>query len=148
MKSVSAVLGAAALVAACAAPGGAPEREAPPAPWSPDEGHGVASNDGTYWVAYLLDPEEIPLNEDFDLVVRVFDGATRSRLQPDAEVAVDARMPAHGHGMLQDPVLEELPDGALRVRGLRLHMIGRWELYVDLTRGPFTERAQFEIVLE
>lgn len=129
-----------------AAPTGPAEPPAP-APWSPDEGRGVASNDGGYWVTWLMGPEGVPLNEDFDIEVRVFD-QTRAHRADDVEVRVDARMPAHGHGMLQDPELVELPDGALAVRGLRLHMIGRWELYVDLRRGPLTERAQFEIVLE
>ena len=39
-------------------------------------------------------------------------------------------------------------DGHFTVEGMLFHMVGRWELYLDVTRGPLTERAQFEVVLE
>ena len=117
------------------------------APWSAEEGLGFASNDGRYWITLLPDVEEFPLNETFGLELRVFDGATRSELV-DAEVQVDARMPAHGHGMKQDVAPTEQPDGSYRVEDVLLHMVGHWELYVDLTDGAVTERAQFDIDLE
>ena len=118
-----------------------------PAPWSAEEGLGAYSNGGQYWVVYIPSDEEIPLNEDFDIEVRVYDGETRSRLV-DAEVTVDARMPAHGHGMKLDPTPMQQDDGSYEVEGMLLHMVGHWELYVDLTVGPFTERAQFDIEME
>jgi hypothetical protein len=45
-----------------------------------------------------------------------------------------------------EPALS-IEDGVLVARGMLLHMIGHWELYVDLTRGPLTERAQFDFEL-
>lgn len=117
------------------------------APWPADQGIGVESNGGRYWVVYIPSQSEIPLNEEFDVELRVYDGATRSRLV-DAEVAVDARMPAHGHGMKIDARPIPNPDGSYAVPGMLLHMVGHWELYVDLTVGPITERAQFDIELE
>jgi hypothetical protein len=116
-------------------------------PWSPDEGRGVLSNAGSYWVS-TLGPPEYPQNEEFDLVVRVLDGPTRTRLVRGAEIHVDARMPAHGHGMTHDATLEAQPDGSWIARGLLFHMVGHWELYVDVRRGAITERAQFDIELE
>jgi len=29
-----------------------------------------------------------------------------------------------------------------------LHMIGRWEIHVDVLNGPLIERAQFDLELE
>jgi hypothetical protein len=118
------------------------------APWSPDEGHAMPSNAGTYWVSVLGPDGGFPLNEEFDVVVRVLDGPTRSRVVRDAQIRVDARMPAHGHGMKHDATLEPQPDGSWLARGMLLHMVGHWEIYVDLRRGPVTERAQLDVDLE
>jgi len=129
------------------APAPAARKASPAPPWSPEEGRGVLSNAGSYWVS-TLGPAEWPQNEEFDLIVRVLDGPTRTRVVRDAEIRLDARMPAHGHGMTRDVKLEPQPDGSWLARGLLFHMVGHWELYVDLRRGPITERAQFDIDLE
>ncbi|MFT5049031.1 MAG: hypothetical protein ACI8QZ_000420 [Chlamydiales bacterium] len=117
------------------------------APWPSEEGVGVESNGGRYWVVYVPPEPEIPLNEEFDLELRVFDAATRSWLV-NAEIALDARMPAHGHGMKIEPTPVQNAEGGFDVPGMLLHMVGHWELYVDLTEGAVTERAQFDIELE
>ena len=123
------------------------------APWSPEEGWGTVSLDGSYWVTYLLHGEavyddEIPLNEDFEVEVRVFDAETRSQTVGGVDVRVDAQMPIHGHGMKQDARAVRQPDGSWRAKPMLLHMTGPWEIHVDITRGALTERAQFEIDLE
>jgi len=117
------------------------------APWPSEEGIGVESNGGRYWVVYIPQVAEIPLNEEFDMEVRVFDAATRSWLV-NADLTLDARMPAHGHGMKIDAAPVQNADGGYDVPGMLLHMVGHWELYVDLTEGAITERAQFDIELE
>jgi len=148
-----------ALPPGCAAPrppapkppeaAGTPEAgEVAPAPWPPGEGVGTLSNDGGYWVAYVPPAGGVPLNEGFSLGVQVFDAETRSRLVDGIDVVVDARMPAHGHGMNSAPEVKRAPDGSFAAGGMLLHMTGHWELYVDITRGPLTERAQFDIDLE
>jgi len=117
--------------------------------WTADEGVGGLSNAESYWVSYVLnDVDEVPLNEMFDLTVRVVDPETKEFVAASDAIRVDARMPAHGHGMKQDPVVEQNPDGSYTVRGMLLHMTGHWELYVDLRRGALTERAQFDIDIE
>jgi hypothetical protein len=117
-------------------------------PWPPEEGRATASLDGTYWVSCVLPAGELPLNEEFEFELRVLDGATRSKAVGDVEVSVDARMPEHGHGMRQAPRLEKLAPGRWRVSGFLMHMVGHWELHVDLTRGALTERAQLDLDLE
>ncbi len=133
--------------AAIEAPVPAARKASPVPPWSPDEGRAVLSNAGSYWVS-TLGPAEWPQHEEFDLIVRVLDGPTRTRVVRDAAIRLDARMPAHGHGMTRDVALEPQPDGSWLARGLLFHMVGHWELYLDMRRGPITERAQFDIDLE
>jgi hypothetical protein len=149
------------LFVACAAPPSAPPPdEAPvagtpsndaeasePAPPAPP-GVSVRSNAGSFFARILPAPEEMPLNEEFDLSLWLFrDEACREPLGRDLELAVDARMPAHGHGMTREVVPVPQPDGSWRVDGMLLHMIGHWELYLDVTRGARTERAQFDVEL-
>ena len=128
------------------APMGPIQRRTPP--WSPDEGRTARSQAGTYWVSVVFPGDEVPLNAEFEFELRVLDGATRTTPVEDAQLEVDARMPAHGHGLRQAPLLEALGPGRWRVSGLLLHMIGHWELHVDLRRGALTERAQLDLTLE
>ena len=65
---------------------------------------------------------------------------------PIEHLRVDADMPEHGHGMTVAPSLRK--EGDEFVAGpLLFHMKGRWEIFVDLTRGALTERAQHTVIL-
>jgi len=107
----------------------------------------AASARGTFRIELRPDVDPIPLNEAFafDVVVEDADGAP---LPDDAVVTIDARMPAHGHGMLRDVDLERVGPTAYRAEGMLLHMVGHWEVHVDVTRGAVVERAQADIELE
>lgn len=47
-------------------------------------------------------------------------------------IRIDARMPAHGHGMNYTPTEKALGPGHARFEGLVFHMPGRWELSFDI----------------
>jgi hypothetical protein len=111
-------------------------------------GTGAISNDGTYYVEFLSDPNPIAPRRNFELRVTIWDPTDRSHKISDATLDVDAAMPAHQHGMIRRPTVETRPDGSFIVRGMLFHMSGRWELYLDVTRSGMTERAQFEFNLE
>jgi hypothetical protein len=134
---------------------------------SAQPGAPLASSGGTYLVRYRTEPSPIPLNEPFSLEVEVLDASEPSRFAEAVSLGVEARMPAHGHGMnhvpevratldgTEDPLLRAwtaedpaLGNGRYRVRGMRLHMPGAWELQFDLTRWAVTERAQVTITLD
>ena len=66
----------------------------------------------------------------------------------DLQVQVDARMPAHFHGMNRTPKLTRQADGSFTAEGLLFHMPGHWELTFDISRGGKTERAQVDIELK
>jgi hypothetical protein len=108
--------------------------------------HELRSNNETYVVRFTPDPEPIPLNALFTLRVAVSraDGSGAARL----DLSVDAAMPEHRHGMSTQPVVERLADGTFQVRGMLLHMPGRWELYFDVRDERGVERAQRSLELE
>lgn len=107
------------------------------------------SSRGNFRIRIRPEGGSIPLNEPFAVVLDLLDPKTGQPLQDHGEVTLDARMPAHGHGMLRDVALVPDGEGSLRAEGLLFHMVGHWEFHVDLTRGPRVERAQasFELTL-
>ena len=125
-----------------------PQETVAKAPLEPGPWTWVQGNLGGFWCAYRPLPGPIESGPSFPIEVRIADseGGEALPLEVD-QVAVDARMPEHGHGMLQRVEMVKSEGGNLLVRGMRLHMGGYWELYVDLTRGAQTERAQFVIQL-
>jgi len=66
--------------------------------------------------------------------------------QPDS-VAVDARMPSHGHGMNYRPTVATLGGGRYRAEGLMFHMPGVWELVFVLREGGASGRITHTFVL-
>ena len=108
----------------------------------------VQSHAGGFWCAWRPIDGPVEMGPSFPIEVRL--AQTRAGEPLDIEspvVKVDARMPEHDHGMLQRVEIQTTQPGVFRVDGMRLHMVGYWELYVDLIRGPVTERAQFVVEL-
>ena len=118
----------------------------PLAEWTSEEGRRGTSNDGAWHIKYRTLPTAVPLNDEFGLEVAVF--AADGTRPGEVELAVDAAMPHHRHGMLQIPVVERRPDGVFTVEGLLFHMPGYWELYFDVTVDGITERTQFVVELD
>lgn len=88
----------------------------------------------------LSEPMPIPLNAPFALDIRLCDArmAELPRL-----VHVDARMPAHRHGMNYAPTVIKLDWGHYRAEGLLLHMPGEWEFVFDFAGLEQDERLGF-----
>lgn len=108
----------------------------------------IASNGGTYYVAFSPRPADMPLNEMFSLRVEVLDAARRPLPAGEVELRVDAAMPGHGHGMVTRPQVTANADGTFTADGMLLHMPGSWELYFDVQRDGIAERAQVAVELE
>ena len=137
LKRTSSLAMLAAVLAAGCGPGDGPK--------PPPSKRQVDSNGGSYSVAFESTPSPIPMNEPFDVRFTV---TAKSGSVQGITVQVDARMPAHGHGMNRVPKLTTQPDGSTRAEGMLFHMPGHWELYVDITQGGKTERAQFDVDLK
>ncbi len=88
----------------------------------------------------ILQPDrEIEVGEAFSVKLIVC-----GQDMDSAEVALDASMPAHGHGMNYTPeqtVIEQNPNAVtVQFDGLRLHMPGKWQWQVTVRRDG--ERVQ------
>jgi hypothetical protein len=109
----------------------------------------VLSADGTWRVRWRTDPAEIPIDRPFAVQVDV-SAADPAMSDADAEpeLAIDARMPHHRHGMLVRPTITRTGPGQFRVEGLMFHMPGYWELHFDVVSGGVVERAQAAVEIE
>lgn len=115
-------------------------------PWEGAER--IVSNGGDYVVFLRTDPSPIPDNAEFTATVWVFERLASGEPLKNVTLDVDAFMPEHGHGMNRVPEITRSEDGGFDVKGILFHMGGTWELYLDVTRGPITERAQRRVHLE
>lgn len=156
LRAVPAVLLSAALLVALAGCDGDTGRESAPRPLPPSSAAAanapaatVLSADGTWRVQWRTDPAMIPLDEPFAVEVHVTP-ADGDALEPEAEpeLAIDARMPHHRHGMLVRPTITRTAPGRFRVEGLMFHMPGYWELHFDVVSGGVVERAQASVEIE
>jgi hypothetical protein len=93
-------------------------------------------------------PAPIPMNAPFALRFSVDPKVAGKPGDSPIGVEVDARMPAHFHGMNRVPKVVRRPDGSYEVEGMLFHMPGHWELYFDITREGRTERAQVDVDLK
>lgn len=115
-------------------------------PGQPEE-RTVASHAGTYRVRWRPTGGAIPMGEPFDLALWVLD-ADGVALRADVDLAVDAGMPHHRHGMNVVPELLRREDGGFEARGMLFHMPGAWTMTFDVTDGPLTERAEVVVEVE
>jgi hypothetical protein len=103
------------------------------------------SNGGRFSVELETAPAAIEVNQPFDVTLAV---APKNGPATDLEVLVDARMPAHFHGMNRVAKVSRGSGNTWKAEGLVFHMPGHWELYVDITQGGVTERAQMDVDLK
>lgn len=75
------------------------------------------------------EPSPIPVSAPFSVLLTFCDLGNRLPEQ----VAVDATMPAHRHGMNYRPVVTKVAPGNFRIDGLLFHMPGEWEFVFDVT---------------
>ena len=108
-----------------------------------------------YVVELAVVPEPPKMGELFvvEAVVTDRDGVPLD----DGKVALDARMPQHGHGMETDPVDDPGQcdaagkcthvGGKYRAEGFKFHMTGGWTITVDVDgpRGPDSTSFVYEM---
>ncbi|MCB9680243.1 MAG: FixH family protein [Alphaproteobacteria bacterium] len=153
MRHLLVVVGVAALLGTgVACSGGADSRPmsspAAPADRSDDQA-GVyvrKTQNGEYVVEVRFDPPHPQIGDLFSAVATVRDRAGTPI--DTARVKLNATMPAHGHGMMTDPILRPgtcddagvcvHPDGVYRADGFKFHMAGAWTVTVEVEgpRGP------------
>jgi len=81
--------------------------------------------EGAVQVAWKPDPAPLIVGRAFALQVQVCPVTARV-------LRVDATMPEHRHGMNYRPSIKSLGEGLWRAEGLLWHMVGRWELAIEV----------------
>ena len=106
------------------------------------------SRGGTYAVLWKPVGGDVPKNEHFELLVRVYrkDGQEHVPLE-GLNLVFTGWMPDHGHGMNTRPQATDEGAGAYRVRGMLFHMGGHWQFFIDVVEGSHSERAEFDVLL-
>ena len=96
-------------------------------------------------IAYRWEPDRLEVGQFFAAEVI----ACRAP-GPEAvrKVALDAQMPAHGHGMNYRPTATQLAPDRFRITGLMLHMAGRWRLTFDLVQDDRRTRLSRNVDLK
>lgn len=119
----------------------------------PSEAAGCAGLDATYHrlgteraeIAYRWEPAEVKVGRFFAAEVIACRAPGRAAVN---EIAIEAVMPAHGHGMNYRPAVEFVSAGHFRVTGLMLHMPGQWQFRFDLYQGALRTRLIHDLVLK
>lgn len=83
----------------------------------------------THVVAYRLSPGNPGVSRHFAVEVVVCAKAGEAAAEG---LKLDARMPAHGHGMNYAAKVKALGGGRFQAEGLMFHMAGRWEFVFDI----------------
>ena len=108
-------------------------------------GSGRKLDSARYAVEYRTLPEKIPLGRHFSIELAVC--ADAGAPLPE-NVAVDAWMPEHRHGMNYKASVRREAGGRYRADGLLFHMPGRWELIFELRAAGRTDRVMQSEVIE
>src|SRR5437868_14537525 len=83
------------------------------------------SNGGSYAIELSTSPAVVAVNQPFDVSVTV---TPKKGAATDLEVLVDARMPAHFHGMNRTAKVTRRQAGTTcKAEGPVLHMPARWQ---------------------
>ena len=95
-------------------------------------------------LSYRFAPDDFSVGEHFSIEIMV---CRDQEPVVDEVVKVDARMPAHGHGMNYHPTVTSPSPGKYIAHGLLLHMPGAWEFIIDIGSGESYSRLRFDYPL-
>ncbi len=112
-----------------------------------DEPHEILTRDKAYVISWQPVGGAIPINGDFEVELFVTRNDEARTPVEGANVSMTCFMPEHGHGMLREPVTEELGGGHYRARGFLLHMDGYWTVSATVMVGGIAASADDELRL-
>ena len=101
----------------------------------------AVTHDETFTVHWTTDVNSISLDAYF---------AIEAIVQPTpAAVVIDAVMPSHRHGMLNDATMERLNATTWIASDMLFHMPGHWRVRFDMTDADgIVHRAETDVILE
>ncbi len=106
----------------------------------------IQSSNGNYYLSFSPSDENMPLNEYFDLDIDIR-GSTHQKLKYPLKLAIDVGMKAHNHGMNVQPIIEDKGHGQFKIKGMLLHMPGKWFIQFKISRGMLSDMAEKELFI-
>ncbi len=106
-----------------------------PAGWTAME----TENDSDYSVLAKLPQQPIQTGKQFSVDVMIC-----GKSKDGDQIAIDANMPAHKHGMNYLPEVAAIDAEIHRASGLFFHMPGQWQITADL-KGEKTTRFYLDV---
>lgn len=103
----------------------------------------IISKTNRYLVNWATMPTAIPVNQYFVLEFEVREPS--KTINYPIEVSVDAGMEAHNHGMNSRPVVKALGNNRFRAEGMLFHMVGKWQIYIEISRGIMKETIRIDV---
>jgi hypothetical protein len=102
------------------------------------------SNVGRFAASLHFSATPVKVGAPFAIAVRLCspDSAKIERL------VIDARMPAHRHGMNYKPEITLKGEGAYEARGFLFHMPGKWEIMLSVTDAASSKPQHFTLELD
>jgi hypothetical protein len=110
--------------------------------------HSGETQQGRFTYRWTSEPDPVPFNERFALIVSVARADQPDRNLPDVTLEANALMPEHGHGMNTMPATTRLPDGRFRVEGMLFHMPGLWQIVFIIRDGGTYDSVLVPVRLE
>lgn len=110
-----------------------------------EEGAPWQSAKGLFTVTYESELNPLVINQIHNWVLQITDA--EGRPVENAEVVVTGGMPEHNHGLATAPVIEEQESGRYLLQGLRFHMMGYWELALDIRHQGSNDKVTITLDL-
>lgn len=101
----------------------------------------TSPGDGRFRVALATEPVAIKVGSPFKVLLSVCSDAGAAIEQ----LAVDATMPAHRHGMNYKPEVIAMGDGRYEARGFLFHMPGAWQFAVTIHSKGQPSRLKLDV---
>lgn len=96
------------------------------------------SSNGSFKVSYSSKVMPIPINQIHQWVLLIENA--EGKPVSDANIELQGGMPLHDHGLPTNPVATEyLGEGNYLIEGIRFHMMGDWEITLEISQGGHRE---------
>ena len=96
------------------------------------------SSNGSFKVSYSSKIMPIPINQIHQWVLHIESSVNEP--VSDATLVLTGGMPLHDHGLPTNPVATTyLGEGNYLIEGVRFHMMGDWEITLEISQGNLSE---------
>ncbi len=105
-----------------------------------EEGASVLESEkGFFRLSYESQLKPIVINQMHSWILHI-DNAKGEAVN-DAVITVGGGMPQHNHGLATAPSIMAMDNGNYQLQGLRFHMMGHWELELNISSGGVEDKV-------